>query len=159
MIAKTKNFEVDGTTYQIRRMPPDVGSYLVFRLLGAMNEIKTPDAARDGNDTTEPAAVLSGESKARIVVLAALFQANKDFEFHCFLQQKALSVVSRMEGEPGSERPMPVMAGGGVIALPEVRDDLSLISKLEIESICFNLTPFFEGGGLKAPAADQVASK
>lgn len=157
---KTKNVEIDGKNYQIRRMEPNVGSYLLFRLLGAMNELKTGDApATTGNETTAPAAAPSGEDIARSVVLAALFQANKDFEFHCFLQAKALAVISRLEGEPGSERPMPIMTSSGVIALPEIREDITLISKLEIESITFNLSPFFEGGGLKGSVGDQVASK
>lgn len=165
MFAKTKNIEVNGVTYQIRRMEARVGSYLVFKMLGALRSDINKSSATGGDPTrgetttaqSPTAAKPDGEGIARAVVLAALSGGVGDFETHCFIQQKALAVCSKLEMTPeGRELPMPIVTENGTL-LGELKEDVDSVYKLEIESLVFNLSPFF-GGEILNTAATQVAS-
>ncbi len=156
MKQKTKNVEIDGTKYQIRRFLPDVGSYLLMRIIGA--GIKT-----DAGDATNSASgkevvrgeVPGGEDLARAVIFAA-FLRGLDFETHCFVQAQCLAVCARLEGPDGL--PMPIVNAAGVWAIHEIKDDTPLVLRLETEALVFNFTDFFAGGGLNALAGAQTST-
>jgi hypothetical protein len=163
LFVKTKNIEVNGTTYQIRRMDAKVGSYLVFKIIGGLrNDLNKSNSGGDParGETTAPTTVASpdGENIARAVVLAALSGGLADYETHCFIQQKALAVCSRLEtNAEGRELPMPVVTENGTL-LAELKEDVSLVYKLEVESLVFNLSPFFSQGGLSGTVESRAVS-
>lgn len=156
---KTRIVEIGGTNYQFRKMLPEIGSYLLMKLLSAgFNaqggaNLENPHAnseaaAQPDADKREP----SGEKLVRAVAFAA-FLRGLDFESHRFVQRACLAVCSRMEERNGSGAlPMPLMNDSGAWAIPEIRDDIPLIMKLELEALAFNLSDFFEQGGLNALA-------
>lgn len=163
MFAKTKNIDINGTTYQIRRMDAKVGSYLVFKILGGLRNDLNKSNATGGDPTrsettaSAPSVAPDGEDIARAVVLAALSGGIGDFETHCFIQQKALEVCSRVEFTDGKELPFRIITDSGQWAAPELKEDVGLVYKLEVESLSFNLAPFF-GGEVLSTAGSQVAS-
>ena len=171
-LAKTKIIEIDGARYQIRRMLPEVGSYLSMQLLGAAvkggqiggptegdSTVRTQNPRNGEVTPTEPARM--GESEAEELVRGVAFAAflrGLDFESHRFVQWKALQVCSRLEDHGSGELPMPIITDTGQWAIAEIRDDMPLVMKLETESLAFNCSPFFAGGGLQSlmvPAAPK----
>lgn len=166
MKLKTKIVDISGTHYQIRKLAPDVGSYILGHAISAIATKaatkggQSPQNAQDnigGATAPETAAVSesSAEDLARAVALATF--GGLDFELHRFVQQKCLAVCSRMECTEGSDVPMPIVNDSGQWAIPEIRDDLSLVMKLEVEALVFNLSDFFAGGGLNALTGSQAS--
>lgn len=151
MKEKSKIVEIDGTRYQVRRLMPDVGSHILSTILTAGLR-----GAR-GMSSAEEASPSVGEQKAeppvedvvRVMVLAAC--GEMDFATRRFIQTKCLAVCSRMESaNDGPELPMPIVNDAGVWAITEIRDNLSLVLRLEMEALVFNLSDFLEKGGMKS---------
>jgi hypothetical protein len=134
MIEKTKVVEVQGMRYQIRRMRPNVGSFILTRVVAAgasAASMERPDAN-----------MLQG--------MFAAFLRGLDFDTFSFIQNNALSVVARLDKSDGGEIPMPIVSDDGVFADANVSDDLSLTMALTVQSLIFNLSGFFSEGGLNA---------
>lgn len=159
MSAKTKIVELSGARYQLGKMAPDVGSFILMSMIGA--GIKAGNLGGESSQTPpqggRAAETVSAEPRGEDMVRAVAFAAflrGLDYEQHRFIQQKCLAICSRMEGEP--EMPMPIVSGT-TWAIPEIRDDISLVMKLEIEALVFNLSDFFDAGGLNTiMAGSQV---
>ena len=164
MTPKTKIIELSGTRYQLRKMAPDVGSFILMAMIGAGIKASNMGGGTNADDphaSTEKAAenLPTAEPKGEEVVRATAFSAflgGLDFEMHRFIQVRCLSVCSRMEGTDGSEVPMPIVSEAGRWAIPEIQDDISLVMRLEVEALVFNLSPFFASGGLNAMVGSQV---
>lgn len=164
MKAKTKIIEIAGTRYQVRKLAPDVGSYISFLILGA--SLKTGNLGGDTKNVgfsdemaavPEPAAASEsiGDELVRAVAFRA-FLGGLNYEMHSFVQQKCLAVCSRMESRDGVELPMPITTDSGQWAIPEIRDDITLVVRLELESLAFSCASFFAGGGLNALAGNPA---
>lgn len=158
MKSKTKVVEVSGTSYQLRKMAPDVGSYILMRMIAAgINAGGDQNNPPSNAEATEnPIPVPTGEELVRAVAFAA-FLRGLDYETHSFVQKACLATCSRLEDSSGSALPMPIVNDAGVWAIPEIRDDISLVMRLEVEALVFNLTDFFEAGGLNALAGKQAS--
>lgn len=143
---KTKIVELNGVRYQIRKMLPNVGSFILMKMLAAGMTAAQNLGGGESNQKPADAGALSGENLVRGLVFAAsqIF----DFETHAFVQKSCISVCSRMEGDP--ELPMPIVNDSGVWAIPEIRDDIALVMNLETEALIFNLSSFFDQGGMKS---------
>jgi hypothetical protein len=152
MKQKTKVVEIDGTKYQIRRFLPDVGSYLLMRIIGAGIKGDAGDSGNSAERKEATGEVPSGEELARAVIFAA-FLRGLDFDTHQFVQQHCMQVCARLEG-PDS-LPMPLVNAGGVWAIKDVQDDTALVMRLQVEALTFNFTDFFATGGLNALAGAQ----
>ena len=152
MLEKTKNVEVAGQTYRIRRMSPKVGSFILFKVMGALREgmAKRRPAVEEAPSTAPEKNVTPPdvEEFTRVMVVSALFGAGQDFETHSFIQTQALLVCSIVEQGENGEQTFPICNDSGQMANTPAKDDLSVISKLEIESLVFNLASFFGAGGL-----------
>jgi hypothetical protein len=152
---KTKVIEVSGVRYQLRRFAPDAGSFILMQIIGAGTKGQTGEAP--ATDSVTPKAERpSGEDLVRAVVFSA-FLHGLDFDMHRFVQAKCLSLCSRLEG-PDGDTPMPLANATGQVN-PALQDDMGLVMKLEMEVLVFNLSPFFEGEGLKALAGARPTSK
>lgn len=157
MIEKTKNVAIDGKQYQLRRFTPDVGSYIVMQILGAGMKSQTFSEAPPSSGTTVlppeiPAVAPNGEDVVRTLVFAALLRG-MDFDMHKKIQDWCLACCSRMEGEDG-KLPMPLTTQSGAI-MGDVRDDMPLVMKLEMEVLVFNFSDFFAEGGLNTLAGPK----
>lgn len=154
---KTKTVDIDGTRYQLRRMGPDVGSFILMKFMGAMAQ-RMSTAAPAAQEATEPdSAIATNEDIVRGIAVAGMSGAF-DLETHSLIQRECLMTVSRLEDKDGTELPMPIMNSSGAYAVPEVKEDIALVLRLQMEALVFNLSSFFEQGGLNALAEGRAAS-
>lgn len=149
MTPKTKVVEIEGQRYQIRKLPPDVGSYLLMRMIGAgiKGDQDEPITPAPTNGRSQELRVPDGEEMARAVIFAA-FLRGIDFETHKFVQQAALAACARLEGD--QDLPMPLATNGRLIET--VAENMPLVIRLEVEVLSWNFSDFFAGGGLNALA-------
>jgi hypothetical protein len=153
---KTRIVPIGEARYQIGRFNPEVGSYilksLVMSLISGDRE-QSSAAVSDLPPSVAAAEAPSGEDSARPLIFAA-FLKQLDFNMHKFISRQCMAVVACMNGDA----PMPIANGAGVL-VPEVRDDLSLVMRLEIETLMLNFSDFFVHGGLAGMAGTTPASQ
>jgi hypothetical protein len=153
MKEKIKTVTIGDTRYQIRRFTPDVGSFILGKLVGATLNAAPSEAPTPTVDVVPP----SPEETIQMLFFSASFRG-LDFDTHRFIQTKALSVCSRLESKGNSEEyPMPIVSDSGVWAIPEIKDDISLVMRLELASLTFNFVDFFAEGGLKELTRTQAS--
>lgn len=134
MNEKTKVVVVQERRYQIRRMRPDVGSFILSRILAAGM------GAGAGLQNDKP-------DKPLIQAMLAAFLNRLDFDTFSFIQNRALAVVSRLDDDGA---PLPLVADNGVFADQELATSISLAMALTVQSLVFNLSDFFSEGGLNS---------
>ena len=143
MSAKTKIVEVDGARYQLRKLRPNVGSYILTRMLAA--------GVSSGSLGSTP-------KDSMLMAVFGAFLRGLDFDTFSFIQNNCLAVVGVMkQAGDGNEVPMPLASDSGVFAYPEVADNLPLVMNLTVQSLMFNLSDFFEEGGLRTVVAAATA--
>jgi hypothetical protein len=160
MNEKIKIVTLGETRYQLGKLSAEDGSFILMQALAA--GLKTGMRGGDQNDanagatnTIPPAEKPKAEDVARIVALRAL--AGFDYDMHRFVQRKCLAVCSRIETTDGNDLPMPISTDAGVVQA--IRDDVSLVMRLELEVLTFNMTDFFANGGLNAMAGNQATQE
>jgi hypothetical protein len=149
VIQKTKTLQVGDARYELRRFDPATGSYILMQLVGSA--VKAAQAAiAEGAVVEDPKEPKPPEEQVRGLVWMTYLNS-PEFEMHKFVQDKCLACVARVESPPngGGEVVMPISNGNGAI-LPDVRDDVALVMKLEMEVMVFNFSDFFAGEGLNA---------
>ncbi len=124
--------DLSGQTFVIRRMSPEVGSFITTRILLAAAD-QVGQAVKDGTLFSAFTAFLRG----------------LDFEAFKFVQHSCLAVVDRMEKLPGITAPtaMPIMNQDGSWTAPDVAADLQLVLGLTTQSLMFNVADFFAQSG------------
>jgi hypothetical protein len=146
---KTKRVTIDDTQYQLKRFAPDVGSFILSRILSAgtralietmkaLGDVQPPTSAL-GEPVPEPQVE---DHEARIRQMATSAFGVMSFDERSMIQRRCLEACSRLEGE---DTPMPLANSSGTII-----DDLQLVMCLELEVLVFNFQDFFAGGGLNA---------
>lgn len=130
----TRTVEIDGATYQIGRMKASDGSWVLMQLLPS---IAAGLALNDnGNAKTLPIDFIGR-------IIGQIGQTDENTFRR--IQAHALSVCRRME----HGAPMPVVSHQGVFAIKELEYDLVTVMTLTANALVFNLSPFFNAGGLK----------
>ena len=124
-----------GQNYRIRRLSPEVGSFIVTRILIAGADI-----------------IGQGAAAGTLVATFTVFLKGLNFADFQFIQSRCLAVVDRMEQLPGiqTEQPIPILNQDGSWATGEVAADLSLVLSLTVQSLLFNLSDFFDLSGLSS---------
>lgn len=163
MKPRTKEIEISDQKFRIGKLLPDVGSFILMQMIGAgfkrqMEAENHPaPAAEPASDV--PRETLPSDDAVRGLAFSA-FLDGLDFKQFQFIQQQCLRVCARLEGsphDPAAELPMPILMKDGRWAITEIRDDVTLVVRLTIETLVFNLSDFFEQGGLNqvepAPAS------
>jgi hypothetical protein len=137
-LQKTKIVEVSGQRYLLRKMRPNVGSYILTRVLAAGINA---GAAQEGG----------APSNSFLAAVFTAFLRGLDFETFSFIQNNCLAVIGKLQDPgDGSEVPMPIVADSGVFADVALANNLMTVMELTVQSLLFNLADFFDGGGLKA---------
>ena len=139
MQARTTTTQIDGATYQLRKMTPVVGSYIWQRLMAAAFKAARQVGAV-GDSAPDEAAQAAPEDRLRGLCAVAFMQLS--FEDTGFIQTECMKTISRMEIVGDTESAIPVMMQNGTWAAPEVADNPFLVTKLATEAIAFNLTSF-----------------
>lgn len=160
MSTKTKIIVIGDARYQIGFLSSEDGSFILMKVMNALREAIMRDAKKTedieaGEEDANVSDNRTPEEKTRTIVMGFMTTGGmQDIETHRFIQRKCMSVCSRMETTDGQELPMPIANQYGV-TLPEVRDNISVVMKLEIEVLVFNLSSFFAGGGMGALGGSQ----
>jgi hypothetical protein len=143
MHEKAKQFELNGETYQFRRMTPAVGSYIWQRLMAACYKA---GAESTQSTTTEPEAPEtdklkpSAEERVRgLCGVAFMFFSFTDLEF---VQKSAMKVTSKYEPDEKGRALLPVMSDDGRWTDQALAESPFLVTRLTVEVLCFNLASF-----------------
>ena len=145
-MVSNKTVPLHGNEYQLGRLPSDVGAFILMRMIGAginAGSLATPDVEPAVKPDHEP----TGEELVRAVCFAA-FLRGLSFEDLCFVQRKCMGVVAWLNAPGLDGKPIPVLSDDGRWVFPEIGSDLQLVMQLTVETLVFNLSDFFSGGGL-----------
>jgi hypothetical protein len=140
---------VNNNTYQIGKLLPEAGGFILLRLLGA--GIQSGAAAQKQQDpppAPDPdAKPLTGDEAVRAIAFGA-FMRNLPFEEFKFVQQGCMKSAAWLSDPKTPGVPMPLMNDYGQWTYPWMAKDLDLVMKLTMEVLVWNLSDFFSGGGL-----------
>jgi hypothetical protein len=154
--------------YRVGRFSPEIGSFILFKLIGSSIRRTTEsmgDAPAPVADTPPPALNpdLTPEQKSeqaeanlRGLIGAAFLLGAFTIPDTQMIMRECLKVCSRLEGPDGGQ-PIAICTANGKM-LPDIADDLELIMKLQVETMVFNFTDFFAGGGLATVAGGSPRS-
>lgn len=164
MQAKTKTTdEIEGHRYLLRKLPTEVGSFILMRMLGIQMRVAAANAEEQmAKEASKPAELSvqqeerpkpSGEDMVRAIVFSLFSGGVMSFEDFKFIQQSCMKVTSIIKEREGHDFPMPVMddhgrwsTDGAVLA-----DESSLVVRLTTEVLILCFADFFGGSstGLK----------
>lgn len=164
MNSTIRTVEISGRRYQIRKLPADVGSFILMQLLnasanGAMKSIREIGISdREIEDIaakpmTEEMKNLTAEQKTRGMVNRSLMGGLTRAEFK-ELRLDCFRVVQREEPKGGF---LPIMTDDGRFASKEIESDIGdnnyLTLAVMMEVLVWNLKDFFEQGGMESMAS------
>lgn len=118
----TLELDINGSKYQVVRMKAKTGSFLLTTLLTKV----LPSALSSGGD------------------IASLLPQLSEGDFELF-QGHALEACRKFNGQGIAE---PIFLRPDRWAIKELEYDLNTVLQLTMESLMFNLSPFFSDGGL-----------
>ena len=141
MTEKTKAVPLGGYSFQIKKLPADVGSFILMRLMGeAAKAAQNAPQRPVGPDEVKPDEVkITPEDRVRGLCFI-VFSGTMPFDLFQFIQRHCMLVVRKMENE---STPMPIMADDGRWANPEIATNHQLVVQLMIEVCIFNFADFF----------------
>jgi hypothetical protein len=158
-MSRTKIVPLSGKKYHLRRLPPEVGSFIFMRMLGVSMRAAQSEAERapapkyaskldtkPAKPEPEPEAKLSGEMRVRALSFA-VFSGGISFEDFQFIQLSCMKVVGRIDVNAGVEFPMPVMTDSGQWVDEELADNPGLVMQLTTEVLVFCFADFFGESG------------
>jgi hypothetical protein len=151
MQARTNIVELKGLSFELRRLLPEVGSFIFMRMMGmnmrmaqenAERTAPKPEQQQPSVENAEPDEPISGELKVRALAFS-VFAGGIAFDDFKFIQSACLKAVSR-KNDAGLY--MPIMSDGGVWTGDgkEVRNDIGLVMQLTTEVLIFCFADFFE---------------
>lgn len=158
MQARTKVVPLGGKRYQLRRLPPDVGSFIFMRMMGINMRIAQEEADRavlkqphygsqmdtQPQKVEKPVAKPTGEAQVRALSFIVM-SGGIPFEDFQFIQRACIKAVSRVDTTQGQEFPIPVMADSGQWADLDLADNISLVMSLTTEVLVHSFADFFDG--------------
>jgi hypothetical protein len=149
----TKTIEIADMRFQIRRLPADVGSFILMQLMGAaasgaahmVGDMK--DVPAQEKEQTGEIKKSTGADTVRTLAMAA-FMRGINFEAFRFVQRQCLLLVSREDATLGF---IPIMTDDGrwePVSSSKIGASLDIVMKLTMEVLVFNYSDFFEQGGM-----------
>jgi hypothetical protein len=144
---KTTNVTVNEQEYQLSKMTPAVGSYIWQLLMAAC--FKAQQVISVQTEAVQEAAIPDKTTPTeRLRGLCGISFMQLDFDKYEFIQTNCMKVVARVEVLAGNAPvPMPLMTYDGRWAVPEVADNLMLVTRLMTEALVFNLSSFLAESG------------
>ena len=132
-LEKTKDIEIEGERYQLCRMNPRTGSWIVAQLCTRL---------LPGIIETKLASVFQGSGMS----LPAGREQITEQEFHN-LQDHCLLACKWYDPKAGV--PIPILTQDGRFAVPALEDDLLTVMTLTAHVLIFNVAPFFAKGRIE----------
>jgi hypothetical protein len=153
--ARSKVVELSGEKFELRKLPPEVGSFIFMRMMGvqmrmiaerAEQEAAKPKKHAGVEENAEERKKPTGEEQVRALAFV-VFSGGIGFDDFKFIQKSCMECVSKFRDDTGM--PMPVMDGGQW--LPDgaqIEDNVGLVMQLTSDVLVHCFADFFESGGL-----------
>jgi hypothetical protein len=149
---RTKQVDLKGRKFELRRLSPEVGTFILMRMMGVQmrSEAAQEERAPVKPTTTEPAAKspeIDGEARVRALSFI-VFSGAISFEDFKFIQSACMHCVSIVKAAEGEAFPMPIMSDAGEWTKDgqAVVDDVQLLMNLTTEVLVICFADFFEQG-------------
>lgn len=146
MHTRSKVVELSGYKFRIHKLPPEVGSFILMRLLGvSMRMAASSEPVKKDEQPKQQEVEISGEMKVRAITFS-VFSGGLSFEDFKFIQEHCMKVVSVVKVREDVEFPLPVMLADGSYT-PDgsfIADSITLITKLTTEVLVLCFADFFE---------------
>jgi len=147
MSTRSKVVEFDGKKYEIRRLAPDIGSFIFMRMMGL--SLRSRAAERElaedlpKNDPAEPSVPISGEMQVRALAFS-VFSGAIGFDDFKFIQNACVRAVSKLRVDTGMY--MPVMADNGMWTKDgeDLENSVGAVMHLTTEVLILCFADFFE---------------
>ena len=139
-IEKTKNIEINGRTFILKKMDARTGSFMLFKLMKLIPSIlENLDIEKINLEDFS----LNDLKKLNLTqMLDPVFEMpEKEF---CYIQDNCLKVVDELL----NAGPQPVLQKNGDWGVNDIAENLGLVMNLTIQSLAFNLMGFLEGSPL-----------
>lgn len=152
MAARSKIVDVKGTQYEVRRLAPEVGSFIFMRMLGLSFKARNEQAERaevkkTGDAEAAPAEPISGEMQVRALSFSVMSGAI-GFDDFKFIQSACIKNVSRQDESTGFFMPVMTDAGQWTKAGEELESNVGSVMSLTTEVLILCFADFFESPGL-----------
>lgn len=148
MKPKTKVITVAGANYQLSKLSPEVGSFILWKIIGGVRKAVETASPATQVEPAESAKTENQDFEAKTRGMISIALGTMDLELHALIQKHAIAAVSEWVLAGTTEVGRPLVSSDGRWANPEVRDNLMVVNRLVMELLVFNLSDFFEQGGL-----------
>lgn len=157
MQTRSKVVELSGRKFHLRKLSPEVGSFILMRMLGVSMQAEAarptqPDASQAPRSVEEAPVDITGEMHVRAITFR-VFSGGMGFEDFKFVQDNCMRAVSIVEERAGVDFPMPIMNDSGVWTAEGefVAEDVGLVMRLTTEVLIFCFAGFFAASGPGLP--------
>jgi len=165
MRAKTKDVAIGDTRFQIGKMEVEYACW-VLNLFMATEARQMMNAKPNSNGTPAPEPPPQEqtreitEEQAGNIVASGWVMVGADLPTESYRQiQSACLRATSMYLEDGSPMPLKMADGRWTASGKRFADDLKTVNQLIIESLKFNLSPFFLEDALNAPPQTTAAGR
>ena len=151
-MSRSKVVPIDGVNYQVSKLPPEEGGFILMRMVGVSMRTANDDAPKKPTkkekepNVDEKKAVVDGETHVRALSFMVFSGAIAFADFK-FIQSACMRCIARIENRSGVEFPMPVMSDAGEWTDETLVNNIGLVMKLMTEVLVFCFADFFDGGG------------
>jgi len=150
---RTKQVDLKGRKFELRRLSPEVGTFILMRMMGVQMRSEAAQEERalaKPVATTEPTvkpSEIDGEACVRALSFI-VFSGAISFEDFKFIQSACMHCVSIVKTAEGETFPMPIMSDAGEWTKDgqAVVDDVQLLMNLTTEVLVVSFSDFFEQG-------------
>jgi hypothetical protein len=154
---RSKDVELLGHKFKVRKLPPEVGSFIFMRMMGVSLRAAAaePQKPAKQNDDQAPAPVedepptkITGEMRVRALSFA-VFSGAISFEDFKFIQTNCMQAAAIVVERQGVEFPMPLVSDAGVWTSDgeEVANNVGLTMQLTTAVLIHCFADFFDSGG------------
>lgn len=144
MSARSKVVELNGRRFELRRLPPEQGSFILMKMMGV--GMRTAAKETDGRapQTQQEVEVPVIDSETKVKALAfSVFSGELGFDDFKFIQNACLHCVSVVNE---AALPIPLVNDFGEWTDKELSEDVGLVMRLTSEVLVFCFAGFFDGG-------------
>jgi hypothetical protein len=154
MQTRSKVVELSGNRFQIRRLPPEVGSFIFLRMLGvrmrSMENVQAPQQKQEETVAAEAKKEekITGEMQVRALSFSVL-TGGIGFEDFKFIQTSCMKAAALIQERAEVDFPMPIVTDAGLWTAEGevVASNVGLVMQLTTEVLIFCFADFFEGSG------------
>lgn len=152
MSTRSKVVELNGQKYELRKLAPDVGSFIFMRMMGL--SLRSRAAEKEQQEelpkSTEPApepAKISGEMQVRALAFS-VFAGAIGFDDFKFIQNACIKAVSKQRTDTGMFMPVMNDAGQWTKDGDDIETNVGLAMNLTTEVLILCFADFFESSSL-----------